>query len=81
MLASQHRNPDVGVAKIEQSLGKTIHFVTEQDAYGKVRAPVEKINRVNGGFHGGDFVVLASELLDESASVGMVLPRNGLFRA
>src|ERR1700680_4851587 len=81
MLASQHRNPDVGIAKIEQRLGKSIHLVTEQDAHGKMRAPVEKVNGVNGGFHRGDLVMLAAELLDERASVGMVLPWNGLVRA
>lgn len=51
VLAAEHGDADVGVAVFEQARVQSVHFVSEQQAHGKTRLPVEEINGVRRGFY------------------------------
>jgi len=59
----------------------SIHLVAEDDADGKPRLPVEEVDRVDAGFHGGDLIAPRAHAFDQRQGIPGVLPRHRVLGA
>jgi len=81
MLAAEHGNAHVCIAKREERFGQAIHFVAKQNADGKARLPIVKVGSMNVCFDGGNFVALLAEPQGEDSGICVMLPGDGFFGA
>ena len=81
MLHSQHRDADVCVGEGGDLRCNAFDFISENQANGKRRLPIEQLDRFDPGFNGNDLVMRLAKVLDSFDSIAAVLPTNAAFRS
>ena len=80
MLASQHRDTNVGIGQRRCAREQSIGLVPEQHAHRKARTPVEQVHRVHAGLDRRDLITRIAQLPEVFIARRMGLRSRQLFQ-